>query len=362
MIPLLLILATTQASATDTARVLVTPAPTPAYIEDTGYAQRLNLDFVIENVGSDTLDLVSIELSVYDAEDHLAFRHFIDNNGFSPSILTIPEREWVPGARHLVFNPFAQFEPTIDLARLEFTFRFDARGEGGRVEARATVRPVAFESPAELTLPLSGRLLVWDGHDALSHHRRFDATHPVAAQFGFRSNFMRYAHDLVVVDSLGAMHTGDGDRNEDYHGFGAPVFAPADGLVAALYDGQPDNEGHESLFDPSLLMEHPMGLFGNYIVIDHGGAYSMLGHVRNGSVAVGVGDRVRQGQQVAAVGSSGSSYFPHLHYELRTGAGVETEGLPAYFVRFDRILGSRTVAVDRGPVDSGQQVKDRSRR
>ena len=70
-----------------------------------------------------------------------------------------------------------------------------------------------------------------------------------------------------------------------------------------------------------------------------------------------VGERVRQGQVLAAVGSSGSSYFPHLHYELRTAPGVEADGLPASFDDVDRLLGTRTVRVARGPVDSGAIVR-----
>ncbi|HEX8271374.1 MAG TPA: hypothetical protein VF615_01910 [Longimicrobiaceae bacterium] len=53
------------------------------------------------------------------------------------------------------------------------------------------------------------------------------------------------------------------------------------------------------------------------------------------------------------VGSSGSSMFPHLHCELRSGAGLNVEGLPAYFHGFRRLLGSRSTEVRVGPVDSG---------
>lgn len=48
------------------------------------------------------------------------------------------------------------------------------------------------------------------------------------------------------------------------------------------------------------------------------------------------------------------SLFPHLHYELRTGAGIKgVEGIPSYFSNFRRILGSRSVDVEKGAVNTG---------
>ena len=84
-----------------------------------------------------------------------------------------------------------------------------------------------------------------------------------------------------------------------------------------------------------------MVLFGNYVVIDHGnGEFSHLGHLKPGSVKVAAGDKVRAGQPIAQVGTSGSSLFPHLHYELATTAGTDGEGVPSQFVEFDRVLGA----------------------
>ncbi|MDQ5846592.1 MAG: M23 family metallopeptidase, partial [Acidobacteriota bacterium] len=85
--------------------------------------------------------------------------------------------------------------------------------------------------------------------------------------------------------------------------------------------------------------------------------YSWFGHIKQGSSRVKVGQRVKQGQIIAAMGASGSSLFPHLHYELRNGGGArEVEGLPSYFSNFRRILGSRSVNVRRGAVNTGDIV------
>jgi murein DD-endopeptidase MepM/ murein hydrolase activator NlpD len=76
---------------------------------------------------------------------------------------------------------------------------------------------------------------------------------------------------------------------------GTPVKAPADGIVTY------------TTLDPTL---------GNMVVIDHGyGVITRYGH--NDSTLVREGQRVKRGDPIALVGSSGKSTGPHLHYEIR---------------------------------------------
>jgi murein DD-endopeptidase MepM/ murein hydrolase activator NlpD len=337
----------------DTAGVHIRVAPAVPQIERRE-GQALNFDFIIDNASTDTLELTKVEVTVTDRAGTLVLRRFLDNNGFAPSIFTIPERRWQPGQSRLVFNPFHTFAVGHDLFALSYEFRFSpGRGKPDVVRTIA-VRPQPFRNRTDLILPVAGLLLIWDGHDFYSHHRRFDFLHPAAQQFGFTSNFMRYAYDFVRIDAGGAMQR-MGTGNEAYYGFGEPVLAPAAGVIAAIAASLADNREGENHFDPGRLKDDPMHLYGNYVVIDHGnGEFSLLGHVRQGSVTVKVGDRVTQGQAVAQIGSSGSSYFPHLHYELRTGSTLMVEGLPSYFREFERVVGERasagTDAIDTGDI------------
>ncbi|VAW90824.1 Peptidase, M23/M37 family [hydrothermal vent metagenome] len=60
------------------------------------------------------------------------------------------------------------------------------------------------------------------------------------------------------------------------------------------------------------------GGYGRAIIIKHGGKYSTLyAHLNGYKKGLKVGQKVKQGQTIAYVGSSGRSTGPHLHYEFR---------------------------------------------
>lgn len=68
------------------------------------------------------------------------------------------------------------------------------------------------------------------------------------------------------------------------------------------------------------------GGYGNLVEIDHGqGWKTRYGH--NSSLLVSAGQRVKQGQTIALVGSTGVSTGPHIHFEIRRN-GVAMNPLP----------------------------------
>ena len=81
--------------------------------------------------------------------------------------------------------------------------------------------------------------------------------------------------------------------------------------------------------------------FGNHVVINHGyGFETLYGHMYK--VKVKVGEKVKRGEVIGWVGSSGKSTGPHCHYEVHIN-GQEVD--PVYFFyndltpeQFDRIL------------------------
>ena len=96
---------------------------------------------------------------------------------------------------------------------------------------------------------------------------------------------------------------------------------------------------------------------GNYVVIDHGnGEYSVYAHMKEGSVRVKQGQRIKAGEAIGAMGMSGDAFLVHLHYQLQSGPAFE-EGLPAYFRDVRVKTGQAWSAAYTGPVDSGDLVR-----
>ena len=91
--------------------------------------------------------------------------------------------------------------------------------------------------------------------------------------------------------------------------FGSLVTAPANGLV--VYAGK-NSYG-----------------YGNMVILNHGhGIKTKLAHLSR--ISVSVGWKVRRGQPVGHLGSSGRSTGPHLHYEILTN---EIPTNPIQFLR-----------------------------
>jgi murein DD-endopeptidase MepM/ murein hydrolase activator NlpD len=180
-----------------------------------------------------------------------------------------------------------------------------------------------------------------------------------------------FAHDFMLIGNGGLPYRKDGSTLADYYAYGEPVFAAAAGRVSAVLDGEREDEtllqrpGESQEAYLARLMQRQSqqlargarGIAGNHVLIDHRGEYSLYAHLKPGSVSVKVGDAVSQGQRIGAVGSSGSSTEPHLHFHVCDAADVlECAGIPARFENVE-IYG----ALLPRQIQSGDLVRDRSR-
>ena len=122
-------------------------------------------------------------------------------------------------------------------------------------------------------------------------------------------------------------------------------FWPVDGRITGGYGTRVDPFSGEGEYHTGMDMGAPVGTpvsaaadgtvthagwfngYGRLVVIDHGNGYqTYYGHLSR--VDVLEGQSLRQGERVGAVGSSGHSTGPHLHYEVRIG------GVPVNPYRF----------------------------
>jgi hypothetical protein len=198
--------------------------------------------------------------------------------------------------------------------------------------------PAAGVMPgAEYRLPFAGAwIVVWGGN---TEFQNYHARTPVT----------RHAYDVMIWKD-GATYAGDGARNEQYHAWGQPALAPAGGTVVEVMDGLADLEpglisdpARAAGIDPTM---HPAG---NHVMIQTGDdEYLLIAHLQRGTVRVAQGDRVRTGDVLGLVGSSGNSSEPHIHIHLQDQADFlepTAIGLPLVFTNY---------VANGAPVESGQ--------
>lgn len=101
------------------------------------------------------------------------------------------------------------------------------------------------------------------------------------------------------------------------------VVAAAAGTVESIADGNYDR-CHGSGITSVSCDGNPMAA--NNVIIRHDNGFTTrYWHLKKGSVAVTVGQRVQCGQLLGFVGSSGHSTGPHLHFELHDQTGKLTD-------------------------------------
>lgn len=185
--------------------------------------------------------------------------------------------------------------------------------------------------PVEVASPVTGRWAALNSPaDKVPSH-------------GIRAYGQAFAIDIAHPRPKGAAASlGWGLRQRPptaYSSFGQPVYAVRGGTVVTVTDGQRDHlarntwPGIAYLMAVEGLARELAGaprVIGNHVVIDHGDrVHSLYAHLRRGSATVRAGDRVEAGQLIGAVGNSGNTSEPHLHFQLMDDpAPAAAAGIP----------------------------------
>jgi hypothetical protein len=346
------IVAFTVAAATSGAPLLtVESSPARPFVERTAGGIAIDGDMIARNAGDEAFELVGVSLDALDSAGQLIQRRELNMDGVSPSILTIPDRSLPPHGALLVYDPFPEFAASLGVRRLRYTVEFKDRASADQSEAQVEIVPVE-PPPSAFGLPLKGaRVLVWDGHDFYSHHRRWNYLHPVLVKNGYKGNAGRYAYDFIVVDSRGRRSVGDESVNKNWLSFGREVHATSAGDVVAVHGDAPDDRTFKR------VPGDPNAVFGNYVVVKHAdGTFSMFGHLMHDSPTVHVGQHVMEGEVIGRVGASGDALFPHLHYQRTLQPNDLGEGVPVSWRGAQRAIGDRRLPLPNGFIDTGDIV------
>jgi murein DD-endopeptidase len=141
----------------------------------------------------------------------------------------------------------------------------------------------------------------------------------------------RFAIDWFKLDAQGRSFVGESANVNNSFGYGEPVLAVADAVVASVRDGVAERDGA-----PRIAGRDLRDGSGNFLALDLGdGWFAFYEHLKPGSIRVKQGDRVRRGDVLAALGNTGDTSGPHLHFHVAdANSSLAAEGLPFVFERF----------------------------
>lgn len=325
-------------------RVPVAPRAVPAEGE-----RHLIYELHITNFGSTDLTLNRIEIAdgstgktiaAYGGDALAALLYWPGPDPAAPRTIGA-------GLRAIVFVDVRQPLGAIPPLTLAHTLVFEPVTPSDSAAAQTTVYGGAVRvdarPPLVLGPPLRGSGWVAShGLSNASSHRR-----TVIALNGAARIAQRFAIDWIRIGSDGQAFRGDPANNANWTPYGAEVLAVADGRVANVADGIPQNDPTADAKAVPITFENATG---NHVVLDIGGGhFVMYAHLQPRSLRIHVGDRVKRGQVIALLGNSGKSDAPHLHIQVTDGPEpLASEGVPFVFDRFELLghLPSLKVLVD----------------
>lgn len=181
------------------------------------------------------------------------------------------------------------------------------------------------ETPVQLSLPFkSGIYEVFFGGNGESNPKmNYHFTFKPFINAGVNVS-MKYATDITKLNMLGRDRYGMSPKQlEKFEIYGEKLYSPCDGEIVDVQSGWKDQKIGDKDFPFTT---------GNTIIIKMNNAYVLLGHLKDDSIIVKVGDKVNQGQQLAEIVSSGlSGGIPHLHMQAMKEPYWGAEGLPIAF-------------------------------
>lgn len=209
----------------------------------------------------------------------------------------------------------------IDSAEVQLTV---ADSKGRQAKQRLKIPIQYYQQKTPLSIPFHGLGVV--GQDWITNG-------------GHGGWWNQFALDLRGLDQNYAEQLNDAGENVSAAGWGREILSPAAGTVIYHRNDVPDNPhpGEPDLKAIATLPNPAMTYAGNCVIIDHSNSeYSVMMHMRQGSVAVKAGQQIAANQVVGKLGNSGDAFGPHLHYQLQSGPRLFVDqSLPFKFKNID---------------------------
>lgn len=177
-------------------------------------------------------------------------------------------------------------------------------GDVHRFQFPKTVLALATDSNSSLDASYRASVLAFNAMKSASTQPKLNTV-----SLGILSGLTR---DPSLVPShwpvRGPITAGFGERTDPFSGEGA--FHPGIDIAA------PVGTGVQAAGDGMVVEAYPDAGYGKCIIIDDGDGISTLyGHLSH--IFVVVGEQVKRGEIIGAVGMTGRTTGPHLHFEVR---------------------------------------------
>ena len=316
-------------------------------------------ELIIQNAsGLLRATLTSVDVLSRDEEDRTLVtltgqqlrEHLFGLAGGPAETLNIPVNGGRLLAINLTFNSVEEIPETV-------VHRISAVGASNPasqepVDLRFVIATLALTSPQQLVIgpPLKGKgWVAVNGCCELGFPHRMSVL-PIDGRLVISQ---RFAIDWMRLNDNGRLVEGPIDNVTSWTGYGAEVYAVADGTVIQVTNTV-DDQVPGTLPDPKKMTLETVD--GNGVVINLGsGVYVFYAHMLKGSVKVKVGDQVMQGDPIGLLGNSGNTSAPHLHVHVMAGRSPLADGGLPYLIDTFELAGQ----VDRQAfIDSDDLTED----
>ncbi len=148
-----------------------------------------------------------------------------------------------------------------------------------------------------------------------------------------------------------------GLKLEDFYGWGQTIYSPVNGVVVDIENNiserNPVNIFNDLKNTMKVTKEYIKEgasskiITGNYVIIKiDDNKYSLLAHLKKGSVNVKIGQIINENDVIGQLGHSGNSTMPHLHMQFMNSMDYKVaKGIPFLIKSYEIKINNKWVVV-----------------